>query len=147
MLKPENPEESSIVIFGAGAVGMAAVFGAAFAKIKTIIVVDIVDNRLELAKTLGATHSINGKTGTHCHLNKVIETKLIRGLYFVQMSSSRSRSSPMEDATTWLKLLVLRLVSKLVGRWVTVYSFRRVWHLTVLSSSEFGSFREDGSIR
>lgn len=63
VLKPENPEESSIVIFGAGAVGMAAVFGAAAAKIKTIIVVDIVDNRLELAKTLGATHSINGKTG------------------------------------------------------------------------------------
>lgn len=42
---------------------MAAVFGAAYAKIKTIIVVDLVDNRLELAKTLGATHSINGKTG------------------------------------------------------------------------------------
>lgn len=42
---------------------MAAVFGAAAAKIKTIIVVDIIENRLELAKSLGATHSINGKTG------------------------------------------------------------------------------------
>ncbi|KAK9894435.1 GroES-like protein [Cystobasidium minutum MCA 4210] len=62
VLKPENPSESSIVVFGAGAVGMAAVFGAAYAKIKTIIVVDIVENRLELAKTLGATHSINGKS-------------------------------------------------------------------------------------
>lgn len=74
VLKPENPEESSIVVFGAGAVGMAAVFGAAAAKIKTIIVVDILENRLELAKTLGATHSINGKTGTSTFLANVIGT-------------------------------------------------------------------------
>jgi aryl-alcohol dehydrogenase len=63
VLKPEKPEESSITVFGAGAVGMSAVFAAAAINIKTIIVVDIVDSRLELAKTLGATHSINGKTG------------------------------------------------------------------------------------
>lgn len=67
VLKPQSPEHSSIVIFGAGAVGMAAVFAAAAIKIKTIIIVDLVDNRLELAKSLGATHSINGKdTGVCC---------------------------------------------------------------------------------
>lgn len=50
---------------------MAAIFGAAYAKIKTIIVVDIVDNRLDLAKTLGATHSINGKSSGELGLHLV----------------------------------------------------------------------------
>lgn len=48
-------------MFGAGAVGMAAVFAAAYVGIKTIVIVDLLDSRLELAKSLGATHSINGK--------------------------------------------------------------------------------------
>jgi len=61
LLKPQAPEHSSVVIFGAGAVGMSAVFAAAAIKIKTIIIVDLVDDRLELAKSLGATHSFNGK--------------------------------------------------------------------------------------
>jgi len=61
VLKPESPKESSLVVFGAGAVGMAAVFAAAYVGIKTIVIVDLLDSRLELAKSLGATHSINGK--------------------------------------------------------------------------------------
>ena len=40
---------------------MAAVFAAAYVGIKTIVIVDLLDSRLELAKSLGATHSINGK--------------------------------------------------------------------------------------
>ena len=61
VLKPDKPQEASIVIFGAGAVGFAALFAAAAIKIKTIIMIDLLDNRLELAKTLGATHTIPGK--------------------------------------------------------------------------------------
>ena len=52
---------SSIVVFGAGAVGLSAVMAAKIAGCKHIIAVDIHDNRLELAKELGATHVLNGK--------------------------------------------------------------------------------------
>ena len=56
-----KPSESSVVLItGAGAVGLGALFAAAYLKVKTIIVVDIVPSRLELAKSLGATHAING---------------------------------------------------------------------------------------
>ena len=61
MLKPESPEDSSVVVFGAGAVGMAAVFAAVAIKMQKIIVVDLVDDRLALAKSLGATNTINGR--------------------------------------------------------------------------------------
>lgn len=52
----------SIVIFGAGGVGLAGVMGAVVQGATTIIVVDMVDSRLELAKELGATHTFNAKT-------------------------------------------------------------------------------------
>lgn len=57
-----NPEAgSSIVIYGTGAVGMSALLAAVLANCTTIIAVDIVDSRLERAKELGATHTINSK--------------------------------------------------------------------------------------
>lgn len=52
---------SSIAIFGTGAVGLAAMMAAKISGCSTIIAVDIHDARLELAKELGATHTINSK--------------------------------------------------------------------------------------
>lgn len=52
---------SSIVIFGIGAVGLSAVMAANVAHCGIIIAVDILDARLEFAKELGATHTINAK--------------------------------------------------------------------------------------
>jgi aryl-alcohol dehydrogenase len=45
----------SIAIFGAGSVGLAAVMAARIAGCGTIFAVDLHDNRLELARELGAT--------------------------------------------------------------------------------------------
>lgn len=53
---------SSIVIFGTGAVGLAAMMAAKISGCTTIIAVDIHDARLTLAKELGATHIINSKS-------------------------------------------------------------------------------------
>ena len=47
---------SSIAIFGAGAVGLAAVMAARIAGCGTIVAVDLHDSRLALARELGATH-------------------------------------------------------------------------------------------
>lgn len=52
---------SSVAIFGTGAVGMAGMMAAKAAGATTIIMVDIVPSRLELAKELGATHVVNSK--------------------------------------------------------------------------------------
>ena len=52
---------SSFVTFGAGAVGLSALLAAKICGATTIIAVDIVESRLELAKELGATHVINSK--------------------------------------------------------------------------------------
>ncbi|MBB3175350.1 aryl-alcohol dehydrogenase [Endobacter medicaginis] len=60
-LKPEAG--SSIAIFGAGSVGLSAVMAARVVGCATIVVVDLNDDRLALAKELGATHTINGGKG------------------------------------------------------------------------------------
>ena len=57
VLQPEAGD--SIAIFGAGAVGLSALMAAVIANCTTIIAVDVHDSRLEFAKALGATHTIN----------------------------------------------------------------------------------------
>ena len=51
---------ASFAVTGAGAVGLSAVMAAHVAGATTIIAVDVVPSRLELARELGATHTIHG---------------------------------------------------------------------------------------
>ncbi|MGQ0467599.1 MAG: NAD(P)-dependent alcohol dehydrogenase [Sporichthyaceae bacterium] len=61
VLSTFNPEAgTSIAIFGAGSVGLAALMAAKSVGMTTIIAVDLKPQRLELAKQLGATHGVNG---------------------------------------------------------------------------------------
>jgi len=52
----------SVVVFGAGGVGLNIVQAAALVGAYPIIAVDLYDNRLDLAKQMGATHLINANT-------------------------------------------------------------------------------------
>jgi S-(hydroxymethyl)mycothiol dehydrogenase len=49
----------SVAVFGCGGVGDAAIEGARLAGATTIVAVDIDDAKLELARTFGATHTVN----------------------------------------------------------------------------------------
>jgi len=51
----------TVAVIGAGGVGCAAVAGARLAGARTIVAVDIDDRKLEWAKGLGATHTVNSK--------------------------------------------------------------------------------------
>jgi alcohol dehydrogenase len=53
----------SIAIVGAGPVGMAALLTSQFYSPAEIIVIDVDDNRLNVAKTFGATQTINSGDG------------------------------------------------------------------------------------
>ncbi len=51
---------ASVLVIGAGGVGLSAVMGARLAGADPIIVSDLVPSKLELARQLGATHTIDG---------------------------------------------------------------------------------------
>lgn len=57
VLRP-GPSDS-VVVFGAGTVGLSAVMAARHIGCETIVVVDMLASRLELARELGATHTVN----------------------------------------------------------------------------------------
>lgn len=52
----------SVVVFGAGGVGLNIVQASGLVGAYPVIAVDLFDNRLALAKEMGATHLINSKT-------------------------------------------------------------------------------------
>jgi len=49
----------AVVVFGAGGIGLNIIQAAALLSASSIIAVDLFDSRLELARQLGATHTIN----------------------------------------------------------------------------------------
>lgn len=52
----------SVVVFGAGGIGLNIVQASALVSAYPIIAVDLHDDKLQLAKELGATHTINSRT-------------------------------------------------------------------------------------
>lgn len=59
VLKGKVKPGSTVAIVGAGPVGLATLLTAQFYSPSKIIMIDLDDNRLETAKSLGATHTIN----------------------------------------------------------------------------------------
>jgi Zn-dependent alcohol dehydrogenase len=53
------PAGASLAIFGVGGIGLNAVQGRRLAGAFLLIAVDVADNKLEFARTLGATHTVN----------------------------------------------------------------------------------------
>jgi aryl-alcohol dehydrogenase len=63
----------SIVVFGSGAVGLAAIMAAKNTPATTIIGIDLHDSRLELATRFGATHTINsGKEDAVARIKEIL---------------------------------------------------------------------------
>lgn len=56
-------EDESVIVFGAGTVGLSAVMAAKMIGAATIICVDVIQSRLDLAMELGATHVLNVNDG------------------------------------------------------------------------------------
>lgn len=60
VLNVARPEPgSTLAVFGAGAVGLSAVLGAALTPLARIVAVDVVASRLDLAAELGATETVD----------------------------------------------------------------------------------------
>lgn len=54
---------ASLVVFGAGAVGLSAVMGGALVSCSPLIAIDVRPERLALARELGASHVIDARDG------------------------------------------------------------------------------------
>ena len=50
---------STVAVFGCGGVGLNCIQGARIAGASTIVAVDLLDNKLDMAREFGATHAVN----------------------------------------------------------------------------------------
>ncbi len=94
----------SIVVFGAGGVGLNVIQGAAMVSAYPIIAIDIYDSKLKLAEKFGATHFINltdenvkeavlkitGKTGADAVIDNTGNTDVINLCYELTSSTGRT---------------------------------------------------------
>jgi S-(hydroxymethyl)glutathione dehydrogenase/alcohol dehydrogenase len=51
---------STTAVFGCGGIGLSIIQGCRIAGARQIIAIDVADNKLEMARNFGATHTING---------------------------------------------------------------------------------------
>lgn len=61
-LQGESTIGQTAVVTGTGCIGLTSMLALKAMGVSTVIVIDLVDQRLEKAKALGADHVINGKT-------------------------------------------------------------------------------------
>jgi len=121
----------SIAIFGAGGIGLNIVQGAALAGGNPIIALDRFDNRLELARSLGATHTINvtkadaaeeikkivGQHGVDVAVDNTGNVEVIA--LASRLTSARGRTVlvgvPPKDSTAAISTLPLHFEKQLTG--------------------------------
>jgi S-(hydroxymethyl)glutathione dehydrogenase/alcohol dehydrogenase len=121
----------SIVVFGVGGVGLSVVQGATMVSAYPIIAVDQHDNRLALARRLGATHAVNavqmdpeaavfqivGHEGADAAVETTGHVKLIEMAYRVTAARGRTVlvGVPAKGSEAAFYTLPLHFEKRLVG--------------------------------
>lgn len=87
-IKPNK--DNSIVIWGLGGIGLSALLAVTAYKCKTIIAVDVEDDKLKLAKEIGATHLINSQTESA--VDKILEITKGEGVDYCVEAAGRTQT-------------------------------------------------------
>jgi len=102
-----NPREGdSVAVYGTGAVGLSGIIAASLRKPAILIAIDVVDERLELARSLGATHTINGRDERVADRISEITTGAGVGLSFDTTGNPQVARGALDAAATGGTVLV-----------------------------------------
>jgi S-(hydroxymethyl)glutathione dehydrogenase / alcohol dehydrogenase len=80
----------SVVVIGAGGVGLNSIQGAAFSGAYPVIAVDVLANKLKAAKEFGATHTVNAEKGDPIAAVKKLTDGRGADFVFVTVGSARA---------------------------------------------------------
>ncbi len=84
------PAGSSVIVIGAGGVGLNSIQGAALAGGRPIIALDLVDGKLAAAREFGATHAVNAAAGDVRERVRALTGGRGADFVFVTVGSSRA---------------------------------------------------------
>jgi alcohol dehydrogenase len=88
---------STVAIVGAGPIGLAALLTAQFYSPAEVIMIDLDDNRLEVARRFGATQTIN--SGDERRRRRSMRLPLVKG--WMPRSRRWAYRQPSSSARTW----------------------------------------------
>jgi len=66
---------STVAVFGCGGVGLSIIQGARIAGAAVIVAIDLADNKLEMAKQFGATHTFNANADVGSEIRALTEDR------------------------------------------------------------------------
>jgi Zn-dependent alcohol dehydrogenase len=113
-----------VAVFGLGGVGLSALLGAVLQEAGTIVAVDVVADKLELAKELGATHSVEAGPGavaairaiTDGGVDHAIETvgsaKVLADAYAATRRGGTTTTVGLPDPSQMLSIPAVSLVAE-----------------------------------
>jgi aryl-alcohol dehydrogenase len=131
---------STMVVLGTGAVGLSAIMGALIGGCSDIIAVSRTPDRLELAKTLGASDTIN--TNEETDLAAAIRARLPAGAdYILDAAGAPGLIGPAIGGLGKLGTLALVAVPPTVDRTIEL-----PWFPTLLQGQSVSGFVEGNSI-
>lgn len=81
---------SNVVVIGLGGVGINAIQGAVLAGARCVIAVDLLDNKLVIARTFGATHTVNARQEDPVEIIKQLTGGRGADYVFVTVGSERA---------------------------------------------------------
>lgn len=87
---------STVVVIGTGGVGLNSVQGAVLCGATTIIAIDLSDEKLEAAKSFGATHTINPSKEDPAKAVRTITNKRKADFAFVTVGSTKAMEQAAE---------------------------------------------------
>lgn len=115
----------SVAIFGMGGVGLAALLGAVAAGAHPIVAVDTVDDKLALAQSLGATHTVKAgsddtvaqvreatRGGAHFAIETVGSEKVLEQAYFATARGGTTVTVGLPHPQRMLSIPAVSLVAE-----------------------------------
>ncbi|WP_340536906.1 Zn-dependent alcohol dehydrogenase [Nocardioides sp. GXZ039] len=135
---PAAPGDS-VLVFGAGGVGLSVVMGAALQSPGQLIVVDIAEDKLALARELGATHTIDARE--HDVVEAVRELTGGRGVEVAYEAIGRAESVEQcyEALASGGTAVVVGQVA--TGQRISIDPMRMSGRELTLTGSNYGSAR------
>jgi len=122
----------SVVVMGAGGIGLNIVQAAAMTSAWPVIAVDLVPGKLELARRMGATHTINGnKEDVASRIRKILENQTLD--VFIDNTGESSLIEMGYKMTGSAGRLVLVGVPK-IGHNINLYSLPMHFGKTITGS-------------
>jgi S-(hydroxymethyl)glutathione dehydrogenase/alcohol dehydrogenase len=128
----------SVAVIGCGGVGLSAIQGARIAGASTIVAIDLIDDKLDLARRLGATHAVNPEANEPVEMVRELTEETGVDYAFEAIGSARTAEMAFALVRNGGTAVVIGLIP--IGQMVGIPGFELIYEKKI-QGSNMGSNR------